>query len=67
MNNTTTTTILASALPLRLSVMYHPEPLKITPAGKIIRRTAPLHLGHSVSGGSLKRCVCSNWWPHVLH
>jgi hypothetical protein len=40
----------------RLSVMYHPDPLKTMPAGNSTRRTAPPHAGHSVTGGSEKRC-----------
>ena len=40
------------AEPLRLSVAYQPEPLKITPAGYSTRRTLAPHLGQSLIGSS---------------
>ena len=49
----------------RLSVMYHPDPLKTTPTGWITRRIAAPHSGHSRSGSSAKRWTASNWWPQL--
>jgi hypothetical protein len=40
------------AEPLRLSVAYQPEPLKITPAGYSTRRTLAPHSGQSLIGSS---------------
>ena len=39
----------------RLSVAYHPEPLKITPLACSTRRTEPVHRGQVVIGSSEKR------------
>jgi len=49
--------LLSAALPLlpfRLSVLYQPLPLKITPTGCNPRRTEPPHASHVVSGASEK-------------
>ena len=40
------------AEPLRLSVTYQPDPLKITPAGYNTRRTLAPHSGQSLIGSS---------------
>ena len=47
-------------LALRLSVIYHPEPLKTMPTGWKTRRTALAHDGQVQSGSSLKDWNCSN-------
>jgi hypothetical protein len=47
--------VLLSPLPLRLSLIYHPEPLNTIPTGWNTRRTAPLSPQmHVSSGASLK-------------
>lgn len=45
--------VLEEVLP-RLSVMYHPDPLKITPLACSTRRTEPVQVGHVVIGSSEK-------------
>src|SRR4051812_37943559 len=53
---------------LRLSVMYHPEPLKITPTGCITRRIGPLpQLRHSVKGSAVIDCIFSKRVLQFLH
>ena len=47
-------------LDLRLSVIYHPAPLKTMPTGWKTRRTALAHDGQVRSGSSLKDWNCSN-------
>ena len=52
----------------RLSVMYQPLPLKMTPTGWNTRRTGPFpHTSHSVSGSAVKGCTLSKREPHDLH
>ncbi len=60
---------LFSLLPLsvRLSVTYQPLPLNITLAGWNTLRTAPLHSGQFVTGGSLNRCCRSKLWLQSSH
>lgn len=50
----------------RLSVLYHPVPLKMTPAGYRTRRTVAPHWGQSVIGASLNAWRTSNRCPHEL-
>jgi hypothetical protein len=50
----------------RLSVLYQPEPLKMTPAGYSTRRTVAPHWRQSVIGASLKLWRTSNRCPHEL-
>ena len=52
--------LLADDDPLRLSVLYQPEPLKTIGAGRISRRTGCPHVGQVWRAGSLKDCRCSN-------
>ena len=50
---------------LRLSVMYQPLPLKITPTGWNTLRIGPYpQLTHSVSGSAVTGCIFSNRSPH---
>jgi hypothetical protein len=58
--------VLLSLVPLRLSLIYHPEPLNTIPTGWNTRRTAPLSPQmHVSSGASLKLWKCSNCLPHL--
>lgn len=53
---------------LRLSVMYQPLPLKITPTGCSTRRMGPCpQRAHSVSGSAVTGCIFSNRCPQFLH
>src|SRR5205814_9646674 len=53
--------------PLRLSVLYHPEPLKMIPTGWKTRRVVPPQLGQTKIGSSTTRCRISKRCRHLLH
>jgi hypothetical protein len=59
--------LLSDDEPVRLSVMYQPEPLKTTPAGKSTLRTEPPHSGHSLTGGSANFWKRSKCFLHAKH
>ena len=44
----------------RLSVMYHPEPLKTIAGRESSLRVVPPHSGHTLIGSSVKLCLRSN-------
>jgi hypothetical protein len=48
----------------RLSVMYHPLPLKTTPAAWKIFFTGAPHSGHAVTGASENFWTMSKRWSH---
>lgn len=53
---------------LRLSVMYQPLPLKITPTGWKMRWIGPLpQFTHSVSGSAVIGCIFSKRLAQFLH
>jgi hypothetical protein len=55
-------------LDFRLSVMYQPEPLKITPTGWSTRLTGPPpQFRHSVSGSAVMDCIFSKRVWQFLH
>lgn len=51
----------------RLSVLYHPEPLKMIPAGDSSFFNAPWQLGHTVMGESLMLWKNSKRCPQLEH
>lgn len=59
--------LVAAGVFLRLSVMYQPEPLKITPTGCSTRRVSPPQLGQTRIGSSLIDCNFSKRWRQARH
>ena len=60
--------LLPLLLLFRLSVIYQPLPLNITPTGWKTRRSALLpHSGQSFNGSEVIGCIFSNLLPHSLH
>ena len=52
---------------LRLSVLYQPDPFRITPTGKISRRVWPPQVGHTRTGSSVTLCRRSKRPPQPPH